>query len=181
MYEQKKKEFTEFLKPRGVFTKIILGGIMLLFAFLMIQPNITIGVFLMFLIIGILLILFAVRSLMNHNQYIQSLEKSGQLHRVLQDFAQAGCLVDGKLRFGQYCLYAKGHGKLLPYSDIARVYQYVHKTNGVEDMRELKYVNREGKERSLCRLKIRGKSDADVHMAVTMLYRKNPNIQIGYR
>ena len=182
MYDQKKKELSDFLRPRGIVEEIILAGVCIVFAFISLcQPNITIGVFFVCLIIGIAVLLFALRTWMKHDQYMQAVEQSGNMMWILQDFAHAGSLARGELRFGQYYLYAKGHGTFLSYSEITKVYQFVHKTNFIEDMRQLKYVDREGKEKVLCRLKTRGKSDADVRMAVTLLYRKNPNIRIGYR
>jgi len=130
--------------------------------------------------VGLMLLVIALCSMLDYPRYFQSLEENGQMQWLLQDFSHATSCLNDSLRFGYSCLYAKGQGKLIPYTDIVRVYQYIHKTNFVEDRRELKYINREGKELSLCKLKIRGKSDADVRTIIAMLYAKNPAIQIGY-
>ena len=159
---------------------ILIGIFMILFGASMIAADIPVLLLLFFVGVGLMILILALCSMLDYPRYFQSLESNGQMKWLLQDYAHATPCLNGNLRFGYSCLYAKGQGKLIPYTDIVRVYQYIHKTNFVEDRRELKYINREGKELSLCKLKVRGKSDADVRMIIGMLYQKNPGIQVGY-
>ena len=180
MYEQMKKEFTNFLKPRGNVSMMVFSVIMILIAALIYADGAPILLSLFIAAVGVIMLVLALRSLLDYPQYIQALEQNGQMQWILQDYSQAQCMLNNDLRFGRYYLYAKGQGNVIAYNDIVRVYQYIHRTNFVEDRRELKYVNKNGAELTLCKLKLRGKSDADLRMIIGMLYQRNPALQVGY-
>lgn len=181
MYQQYKQDFVKFLKPRGMLFLVLLGIMMLMFAVFMILTEAPIFAFILFLAVGVMLVYLGLRTLFQYPGYIRALDGSGYMMQILQDYAHANGVLKNQLRFGAYYLFAKGQGKVLVYTDVARVYQYIHRTNFVEDRRELRYVDREGKEGTLCRLKCRGKSDADLHIIIGMLLQKNPSLQVGYK
>ena len=180
MYEQMKKEFTKFLKPRGNVSMIVLSVIMILTAAIMFAGGAPFLIPLFIAAVAVMILVLSLRSLLDYPQYIQALEQNGQMQWILQDYSQAQRMLNNDLRFGRYYLYAKGQGNVIAYNDIVRVYQYIHRTNFVEDRRELKYVNKNGAELTLCKLKLRGKSDADLRMVIGMLYQRNPALQVGY-
>ncbi|MBO7252894.1 MAG: hypothetical protein J6V25_09760 [Oscillospiraceae bacterium] len=181
MYEQQKNEFTKFLKPKGNIWMLIIFGIMFFFGIMMATVGEIILVGLIFMALAAYLIYIILRAIFQYPRYIQSLENQNMLPMILQDFCTAQQVYDGNLRFGRYYLYANGLGQVLPYQQITRVYQYIHRTNYIEDRRELRYVDPSGKVGTLCTLKKRGKSDADVHLIVNLLLRKNPSMQVGYQ
>ena len=180
MNEQLKKEFTKFLKPRGMVGLILIGVFMILFALVTVAVEIPILMMLFFLAVGVVLLYLGLHTLLQYPGYIRSLEESGYMMQILQDYAQANSVMHNQLRFGNYHLYAKGQGKLLTYTEIVRVYQHIHKTNFVEDRRELRFLDRDGKEGTLCGLQLKGRSDADLRQVVGMLLQRNPSLQVGY-
>ena len=181
MYEQKKRELTEYLKPRDNLMLIVMGIFMIVFSFMAILAEIPVLLLLFFLGVGVMMLVIGLRSMLDYPRYITALEQSGKLRLILQDFSQAHSMVNDGIRFGHKLLYSKGAGRVMSYSEIVRVYQYIHRTNFVEDRRELRCTTRDGKTLTLCRLKTRGKSDGDVRLAVMMIHQKNPSIQIGYK
>ena len=80
-----------------------------------------------------------------------------------------------------FWIFIKGSGKLLEYSEIVQIYQYIHKTNFIEDERALKYRDSKGKERRLCRLELGDKSKDEMLQMIDIICRKNPTVKIGYR
>lgn len=180
MYEQQLNEIKLYLKPKGNVLLLVLGIFMVFMGCFVFTAEIEFIICLLPLLLGLFLVAVGVHALMDYPQYIQSLKNSGQIPQIYQDFSTAQSVYQDKLRFGRYGLFARNHGKIIFYNDITRVYQYIHRTNFVEDRRELKFINRKGHELTLCPLKTRGRSDEDMHLIVAMLLQKNPSIQVGY-
>ena len=112
---------------------------------------------------------------------IATLESSEMLRYIETDFENAIIMRNDLVRFGKAWIFIKGKQKPLAYRDIRQVYQYVHRTNFIENERKLMYVDQNGKKGTLCKLKLRGKSDADVNRMVSIILNKNPYVKIGYR
>lgn len=129
------------------------------------------------IVFGIVLIVSLV-PLFKANAFFRSLDAMNT-NAIEQDFARAYPFVKGKVRMGQSHIYAKGSGKLVAYGDMVQVYQHIHRTNGIEDKRMLKYVDANGKHQPLCQLRLRGKSDSEVKDILTLIRQKNPGIKIG--
>lgn len=100
------------------------------------------------------------------------------INAIEQDFARAYPFVKGRVRLGQSYIYAKGSGKLVAYSDLVQVYQYIHKISGMEDKRMLKYVDAAGNHHMLCQLRLKGKSDAEMKDILTVIRQKNPDVKV---
>lgn len=181
MYEREKQILTEYLKPKGNVFLLVLGLIMLFCGVMSLTVDVPLLASLLFLGVGGMLFVLALNAIRSFPRYIQSLEESGQMQPLLLEFSQSRTVYNDNLRFGYHNLFAKGFGSVLPYSDIVRVYQYIHRTNFVEDRRELKIINRKGQELTLCQLKTRGKSDNDVRQIIGMLLYYNSSIQVGYQ
>lgn len=114
-------------------------------------------------------------------KFFKILEDSNQMDMVLQDFSAATPMRKDQIRFGQRWIFCKGKAFMIPYERVHQVYQYIHKTNFVEDERWLKCVDDQGKTRKLCRLDLRGKSDAELQSMIRLIWSKNPGVKIGYQ
>ncbi len=115
------------------------------------------------------------------NQAFQELERRGQLDGVLRDFAESHPVLNGELRLGVNYLYGRRCGHLLSYGQITKLYQYVHRTNFIEDRRELKVSAGLEKELTLCKLARKGKADEELKTVLGFILLKNPTIHIGYK
>lgn len=130
--------------------------------------------------LGALLLWASISSLRALNAQLKAMEASGELARVLEDFAQGEVLVKGNVRLGQSYVFGKGTDRVIRYEEICRVYQYIKKRNFVETVRCLKYVDAQGNTRDLCPLLPRGKSDEDALRIMNVIHSKNPATQFGY-
>lgn len=129
--------------------------------------------------VGILLL--SVIPLYRSRRFFSQLEKECVVEAAAADFARALPAREDRIRFGEKWIFTKGSATLVRYEEITQVYQYVHKTNFIENQRLLKYVDTKGKHKTLCSLRLRGKSDEEAKQMMIMIYRKNPTIKIGYR
>lgn len=100
---------------------------------------------------------------------------------IEEEFISAIPMRKDSVRFGKNYIFIKHSGKLLKYSDIKQVYQYIHKTNFVENERALKYIDLNGKHRKICNLLLREKSNDELSQMISIIMCKNPNVKIGYR
>ena len=129
--------------------------------------------------IGIMLL--SMIPLWRSNRFFKSLEEQGITAAVEADFANAQPMRKGSILFGNNWIYKKGTERVIAYSEIVQVYQFVQKTNFIESDRMLKYVDTKGKTRTLCDLELRGRSDEELKQIVGMIYIKNPGIKVGYK
>ena len=115
-------------------------------------------------------------------KYFDALEQNPALATFLSnDFQQATPMRKDTIRFSHTNIYMKHSAKTLQYVDIQQVYQYIHRTNFVEDERSLKYVDLSGKHHRLCRLELRDASKDEMMHIINILLSKNPHIKVGYR
>lgn len=103
------------------------------------------------------------------------------LATLAAELHQAVPMRDDDVRFGATHIFTKHSARVVKYSDITRVYQYIHKTNFVEDQRALKCTDVNKKEIVLCKLELKDKSDEELQKMVAFILQKNPKIKIGYR
>ena len=108
------------------------------------------------------------------------IETQNLADRLDAEFRAAVPMCGDKLRMGDTHIFLQHKSKIPAYAEIRKIYQYVHKTNGVEDQRELRCENYSGKIVSLCRLRTRGQSDNDVIQVVAVIKARNPDVSIGY-
>ena len=113
-------------------------------------------------------------------KFYAELTQNSQLPEIEEDFKNAACVRNDTLRLGKKWIFIKGQENILAYNEIQQIYQYVHKTNLVEDERKLIYVNASGKKKTLCKLEVRGKSNDELVSIINYILSKNPNIKIGY-
>ena len=159
-----------------ILTAICAGLFVLLLGFLLFSEGAKpIGLF----IFGVLTVLTLIPQ-WKSKKFYKELEVKTSLLQLQNDFDKSIPFCDGKLRLGDQWIFCKGQQQVVAYGEIARVFEYVHKSNFVENERRLMYRSSKGKDISLCKLALRGKSDAEVTRVLSLLLQKNPNIQIGY-
>ena len=172
------KQFKKYMTPYGLGSRIltiVFLGYLLLFGGIMMSEGEMAWPVLLIYVGGFLLSLIP---LFKASSFFKKVETENTA-LIEADFARAYPFVKGKVRLGEYYVYGKYSGNLVKYSDIVQVYQYIHRTNGFEDQRQLKYVDPNGKTRTLCKLRLKGKSDSEVRDILTIILRKNPNVKIG--
>ena len=113
--------------------------------------------------------------------FLKKIKAEGIYELAKKDFESAVSLVEDRVRLGKNYIFSKGKSRLLKYEDIVQVYQYVHKTNFIENERALMYVDINGSTRKLCNLKLRGASDGDAMKMIGIIVQNNPNVKVGYR
>ncbi len=131
-------------------------------------------------ILGLLLLIIGLLQLFSSRRLFKKIENEGKTEQMETEFQKAVPMAEGKLRMGSQHIFIKGGGRIPEYAEIRKIYQYVHRTNYVEDRRELRYENPAGKVTTLCKLRTRGKSDKDAIEIVAFIKEKKPDLMIGY-
>lgn len=103
------------------------------------------------------------------------------MRTLLFDFANAGRAFNGRMVLGDRFIIGRNTGTVVPYSEVTRVYQYIHSTNGIEDSRILKATTFEGRTIDLCSLPGRGKGDDELNQVIDYMISRNGKIRVGYR
>lgn len=111
---------------------------------------------------------------------VNEIEQRGELPLVLHDFEVAGTAFKDSLKLGQMYMFGKENGGIFAYNDVIQIYQYIHKTNGLEDSRMIKVKTSDGKIHYLCRLPLRGKGDDELRQVFAYIKSKNEKIYLGY-
>lgn len=172
------EELKKYLKPSAV-SEIVIGSILAVFG-LICLVSVPIGG-IIFLALAALFLWMGISKQNKFNKTFDGYVSSGQINYILADFSSSLPLVNFNIRMGQNYVYGKGSGQIVPYHDIRKIYQHVHRTNFVEDRRELHYVNSQGKVNTLCALQLRNKSQDDLVRIVAIVQAKNPTVHIGYK
>ena len=131
--------------------------------------------------IAVLNSITTISAIRGYNDLFRRYTDDGSIDRIVKEFQSAQPFAEGRLRMGPYHIFGQKSGTILEYRDIAKVYQYIRKTNFAEDRRELRVVTAGGKTVTLCRLLTGGKSDKTVTEALAVMLAQNPGIRIGYR
>lgn len=131
------------------------------------------------LIMGIFLAAWELAFIFQVKKSLSLVDKNGDMQILLDDFKNGIQFFKGSLILGQRFIIGKNSGNVLYYSEIIRIYQYIHKTNFVEDMRVLKAVNNKRNVINICALPLRGKGDSELTIAINHILSKNPNVKVG--
>ena len=131
--------------------------------------------------VAVLNSLSTIKEINNLSETIKRFTDNGSIERIIEEFKQARSFAGGNLRLGHTHIFGKKSAAILEYKDIAKAYQYIHKTNFAEDRRELRVETQDGKVFSLCKLELRGKADTSVMTILKEMLSQNPGIKIGYK
>lgn len=141
----------------------------------------TIVSILLFSVMGGIMFGSGLITILEAKKTYQAMEESGEIQRVVADFATALPLVKDQVRIGQHYIFGKKKNRIVRYEEIRQVYQHITRTYFIETERCLKYVDSRGKTRVLCNLLDRGKSDEDVMRIMLVIQAKNPGVKLGYK
>ena len=116
------------------------------------------------------------------NEYFDTMLSGKDAYDFLKDFWEGSPTTDGQIRTGETYLFPKGGGAILKYSDIAKVYQRVQRTNGMKTSRSIQAELTDGRTISLGSIALSNRAGNEQFEGVVYrLLKKNPNIHIGYR
>lgn len=168
-------QMKKYLQPSSILA--VVGVIVLIFGIVTVIEG-WIG--LLFLAVGGLLVWLGISNIKDFHKILNDLTQSGQIQYVIEDFSGSVSMIKDYIRVGKRYLFGKKSGLIVAYGDIKKIYQHIHKTNGIEDRRELRYVDIHGRTHTLCSLLIRDKSKDELIQLLNIILQKNPNVQIGY-
>lgn len=173
-YTQQSKGTTGFGKGMGFF--ILIVGL----ASLATPLGIVFSLF--FIASGILWIYTASQNNSEYKKYLKIAESTGELQRVLNDFANSQSLADDRIRLGSEYIFGKHQGRPISYAELRKVYPYV--VGGTSCSRYLRGVTAGGQDYILCEFIVRH-SQKDPHPDESYIYQvivtKNPNVHLGYK
>lgn len=173
-YTQASKGNTGFLTFLGGI--ILIGGIASLFTPLGIVLS------LLFIIGGALMLNEARKGNSNYKKFLKIAESTGEMQRILNDFAASQSLADDRIRLGAEYIYGKQMGRPVSYAELRKVYPHV--VTGTSCRRFLKGITADGAEHNLCDFIVR-KSEKEPHPDESYIYQiivnKNPNVYLGYK
>ena len=122
----------------------------------------------------------AIKTSKNFDARLGRIEQGGAMGTLINDFENGSKAFNDQLIVGKTFLIGRRTGAVLSYGEIQRMYQYIEKTNGIEDKRFVRVVTANDGVLDLCRLKLRGKSNDEFEQFAEYLSRVNPNIAFGY-
>lgn len=167
----------KYLKPGGGF---IVCAVLFAFMTLMFLTIMPVGAVVSAAITG-LCIWGHIRAVKLLKSQLESMQSTGELDRVLQDFAAGQSVFDDNLRVGNYYLFGKKHGGVVRYGEIKQIYQHIQRTYFIETARSLQFVDVNGKTRVLCKLPLWDKAKTQVLQVMAFVQSKNPTVKLGYK
>ena len=117
-----------------------------------------------------------------YKKFLNTAASTGELTRLLEDFAASQSMADDRIRLGANYLYGKKQGRPIRYSDLAKVYPHV--VTGSHLSRSLVCVTIDGKTSGLCNFIVRDDPKIphpDEALILHMIRTKNPNVYLGYK
>lgn len=175
-YTQEEKGNRTFMSALG-FAEIILG------MFLLTQTdsqNIFLSLF--FIIGGIFSIVSARNSNSNYKKFLSITASTGELEKILNDFANSRSMADDRIRLGSEYIFGRKRGRPISYAELRKVYPYI--VSGTSCARYLKGVTADGAEHILCEFIVRN-SQKTPHPDENAIYQhilsRNPNVYLGYK
>ena len=173
-----KKALEKYLRPS--YTVLVVGIIIDVFCVLFLASGLFLPA-LITLILGCVCTWAGWSSFSDLKKQLDELEASGRLDSVLREFGSGKQFFKDKLRLGPTYILGKRSGKILTHSQVRKVYQYVHKTNFAEDLREMRVETDDGKVTDVCKIPLKGKGDQELVQAIAIMKTMNPGIHIGYK
>lgn len=183
--EKGKTELKQFLYPQTI--KLFVGAVWLILGIVSFFVIRSIVLFLVLVGIAVLFSLEPLKQIMDLSRFLDSSEKDNSLPQVLRDFNCGVSMAEGNLFLGDQ--YIVGRGGVVPtkYDEIAKVYEYTHKTNFSVDSHMIMAKTTDKKQRIICKLPLNnvwigqsGTSQEEVNAILLAIKNKNDAISIGY-
>ena len=112
-------------------------------------------------------------------KHLHDLKQTGEMSNVLSDFEYATPMFGGRVMMGRKYAFGKKCGTAIAYADIERVYEYVHSTNSIKDVRMIKVKMITGKKCDLCYLKVFKEEPEEEMAIIKTILERNPSVQVG--
>lgn len=174
-------EYTQESKSNSAFASIF-GGIMLVGGVLSLGTPLGIVLSLIFIVGGIYFISMGTKSNSNYKKFLSIASSTGELQRILNDFASSQSMADDRIRLGAEYIYGKKMGRPVQYTELRKVYPHI--VSGSSCARYLKGVTADGQEHNLCEFIVKT-SEKTPHPDESAIYQcilaRNPNVHLGYK
>ena len=146
-------------------------------------PSGAIAYIFLLALLGLLIVVLSKKDMLSF------LKDNNLYDEAISDFTRAVPFLDGRIRLSSKYIFGGNSCTILRYTDISRVYQYVHNVNFIERNRELRAVDNSGKVWTLCKLEVHrafhSKTnkilDAKLADVLDFILYKNDRIAIGYK
>ena len=112
------------------------------------------------------------------SKQIKTLEQSGQLKNVLYDFEFAQPMYNGGVMLGKNYIFGKKCTAIVHYSEIERMYIYMHTSKSMTDQRILKAQLKNGRHVKLCYLQLHKHNTEDEQAVIEAILRHNSFIML---
>ena len=132
------------------------------------------------LIVGMLFVIMGTSRSSNFRMSMRNIRIRHRENELLYDFENAGRAFSDRVILGDSFIIGRGTGAVVPYSEIRRVYQYIHTYNGIEDKRILRAELTNGRKIDLCTLPHNGVGNEELNNVMNYMRAVNPRIQLGY-
>ena len=182
--DQREKDLKKYIAP-GWASYIAVGLFAALILVALIRGTLfksdSIPILFVFGILAVVCSLLPILKIQRAKKAIQREFSENRGDTLLEDFSKATGYCHDAIRVGEAYLFGRKTAQIMRYEDLKQVYQYIHKTNFVEDARKLRAVTQEGKTVDLCNLKTGNKDTQDRANVIACILNANPNVKIGYR
>jgi len=179
MDKNKRKEIYDYIRPgHGVY---IIAAVLLVINILSMLIIGSGGIFFLWLIIAAMICGPSAYCELKVIDALSAEENKHNLDALYEDFASAKVLGDNNVHIGEKYIFGRRSGGYYEISDISKVYQYIHKTNFVEDKRILRAELGSGGTVALFGLHLKGQDDALLLDAISMIVAINPKVKVGYK
>lgn len=115
------------------------------------------------------------------NSFLKKIDACDESFDIQADFDNARDVRGGSVKLGDKWFFMKHKHRVVAYTDVKQVYQYIQKRYFIEVERSLRYVDANGRTRTMCKLDLRGKSDEEVKQIMLAILSHNPNVKLGYK
>lgn len=157
----------------------LIGGICLIMGIIFMSTPIGVDFCLFFIAGGIYLLCTAGRDQAKYKKYLSAADSTGELQRMLTDFANSKSLADDRIRLGEEYIFGKRMGRPITYAELRKIYPYV--TTKSRYARYLKGATPDGTEYILCAFDcetLKSDSHPDEPSIYQMITSRNPYIQV---
>lgn len=174
-------EYTQESKSKTGFG-VVFGVIMVVAGISALATPLGVVMSLLFIAGGVCLISLGTKGNSTYKKFLSVAASTGELQRMLNDFANSQSLADDRIRLGSEYIFGKQTGRPISYAELRKVYPYVVTGSGCA--RYLKGVTADGQEHMLCEFIVR-RSQKDPHPDESYIYQvivtRNPNVYLGYK
>lgn len=160
----------------------VFGGISFIVGLVSLATPLGIVLSLFFIVAGVYLFFTGFSGDSSYKKFLKIASSTGELQRILNDFATSRSMADDRIRLGAEYIYGKKMGRPIQYTELRKVYPFI--VTGTSCARYLKGITADGQEHNLCEFIVKT-SQKDPHPDESYIYQyivtKNPNVYLGYK